>query len=117
MSKDNVEIFQRGIDAWNRDDLDAWIRQFDPEVEWFALMEVFRGQLQGRCHLTVRMDDCRDLGEAVLGLGELIGMGRTTQLNVTVELAQLVTFRRGRMVTLRDFPSHAEGLKAAGLRG
>jgi hypothetical protein len=63
------------------------------------------------------MDDCRDLGDAVLGLGELIGMGRTTQLNVTVELAQLVTFRRGRMVTLRDFPSHAEGLKAAGLRG
>jgi hypothetical protein len=43
MSKDNVVIFQRGIDAWNRDDLDAWIRQFDPEVEWFALMEGFRG--------------------------------------------------------------------------
>src|SRR5229473_8630073 len=43
MSEKNVENFKRGADAWNRDDFDAWIDQFDPEVEWFALMEVFAG--------------------------------------------------------------------------
>ena len=43
MSQENVESFKRGVEAWNGDDFDAWIEQFDPEVEWFALMEVFRG--------------------------------------------------------------------------
>ena len=36
-------VFKRGVEAWNRDDFDAWIDLFDPEVEWFALMEVYRG--------------------------------------------------------------------------
>ena len=57
MSQENVEVFKRGVEAWNRDDFDAWIEQYDPEVEWFALMEVYRracrspaglGELQGR---------------------------------------------------------------------
>jgi hypothetical protein len=43
MSQENVESFKRGIEAWNRDDYDAWIDEFDPELQWFALMEVFRG--------------------------------------------------------------------------
>jgi hypothetical protein len=30
MSEENVEVFKRGVVAWNRDDFDAWIDQFDP---------------------------------------------------------------------------------------
>ena len=48
MSQENVEIFVLGTEAWNRDDFDAWIDLFDPEVEWFALMEVFRGHTGAR---------------------------------------------------------------------
>jgi hypothetical protein len=36
-------------------------------------------------------------------------------LNLTAEIAQLATYRRGKVVTFRDFPSHAEALEAAGL--
>jgi hypothetical protein len=40
--------FQAWVEAWNRDDFDTWIDQFSPEVEWFALMEVFRGHAGAR---------------------------------------------------------------------
>jgi ketosteroid isomerase-like protein len=124
MSQENVESFKHGVEAWNRDDFDAWIELFDPETEGFALMEVFRGHagarqawdsFKGDVRLTVRLDDVRDLGESVLALGELEGVGHATGLNVGGEVAQLVTYRDGKVISSRDFGSHAEGLAAAGL--
>jgi SnoaL-like domain len=124
MSEENVESFKRCIEAWNRNDFDGWIDQLDPEVEWSTLVEVYRGHagarqawesLKGSQHLTVRIDDFRDLWETVLTLGEVMTVGQTTRLRFTAEIAQLATFRRGKLITLRDFPSHAEGLEAAGL--
>jgi ketosteroid isomerase-like protein len=125
MSRENVEVFKRGNDAWNRDDFEAWIDQFDPEVEWVALTEVYRGQtgvrqawesFKGNMQLTVRFADVRDLGETVLALGEMRARGRTTRLELTSEIAQLATFRDGKVVKFRDFPSRAEALEAVGLR-
>jgi ketosteroid isomerase-like protein len=115
MSQENVEIFKRVVVAWNRDDFDAWIELQDPEVEWFALMEVYRGRagvrqawesFKGDMQITVRFGDIRDLGESVLGLGEMKSTGHTTGLNFTGD---------GRTIRVRDFAGHAEGLEAAGL--
>jgi ketosteroid isomerase-like protein len=69
MSQENVEIFKRAVETWNRDDFEAWIDLFDPEFEWHAS-----------------------------------------------EIAQLLTFRGGKIASSRDFMSHAEALEAAGLR-
>ena len=124
MSQENVEIFWRAVDAWNSDDFEAWIDQYDPEVEWFALMEVFRGRrgarqawesFKGDMGITVRFDDVRDLGDSVLALGEIETTGRRSGLNVAREVAQLITYRNGKTVSVRDFGSHAEALEAAGL--
>jgi ketosteroid isomerase-like protein len=124
MSEENVDNFRRGVEAWNRNDFDAWIDQFDPEVEWFTLLEEYRGHagarkawegLKGTMQIRARFDDIRDLGESVLALGQMEGTGETTRLNFTDENAQLVTFRGGKVVTMRSFRSHAEALEAAGL--
>jgi ketosteroid isomerase-like protein len=124
MSQENVESFKRGVDAWNNDDFDAWIDQFDPEVEWFTLVEVYREHagarkawesLKGTMQIRARFDDIRDLGESVLALGEMEGTGQTTRLDFTGELAQLVTYRGGKAVNIRDFRGHADALEAAGL--
>jgi ketosteroid isomerase-like protein len=124
MSRDNVEILKRTVEAWNRDDFAAWIDLFDPEFEWSALMEVFRGHqgaqqawqsFKEHGELKVRFDDVRDLGDSVLALGELKAIGRTTRLDTSSEIAQLAAFRDGKIISFRDFPSRAEGLKAAGL--
>jgi ketosteroid isomerase-like protein len=125
MSRENVEAFMRYVEAWNEDDFDTWITLFDPKLEWSALMEVFRGHagakeawqsFKGDMRLKVRFDEVRDLGESVLALGEITGTGRTTRLDMAGELAQLATFRRGKIVSFRDFASHAAALEAAGLR-
>ena len=125
MSQENVEAFKRGVEAWNSDDFDAWFEQFDPEVEWFALVEVFRGHAGARqawesfkrdAQLVVRWDDIRDLGESILALGEMETTGPTTRVNLTGELALWLTYRDGRVVRSRDFRSHAEALEAVGLR-
>ena len=124
MSEENVDNFRRGIEAWNRNDFDAWIDQFDPEVEWFTLLEVYRGHagarkawenLKGAMQIRARFDDIRDLGESVLALGAMEGTGQATRLNFTSENAQLVTYRGGKVVNMRSFRSHTEALEAAGL--
>ena len=33
MSQENVENIRRGIDAWNRGDLDEWLAGFAPEAK------------------------------------------------------------------------------------
>jgi ketosteroid isomerase-like protein len=124
VSEENVEAFRRSYEAWNRDDFDTWIACFDREVQWSAILEEFRGYAGIReawqsfkvdAELKARFNDIRDLGDSVLALGELTGRGRTTAMNLSGEIAQLAKFRDGKIVSFRDFASHAEALEAAGL--
>ena len=124
MSQENVETVQRAFEAWNRDDFDAWIQYFDPEVQWSALLEDFRGHAGLRqawqsfkgFQLKSRYEDIRDLGDSVLALGELTATGQITELDLNNEIAQLATFRDGMILSFRDFSTHAEALEAVGLR-
>jgi ketosteroid isomerase-like protein len=34
MSQENVELLRRGIEAWNRRELDVWLDLGTPDVEW-----------------------------------------------------------------------------------
>src|SRR5947199_10667274 len=125
MSQENVDVMNAAFEAWNRNDFDTWIQCFDPEVQWSALLEEFRGHagigqawqsFKVDLQLKARYDDIRDLGDSVLALGELTGTGRITGLNLSNEIAQLARFRDGKIASYRDFRSHAEALEAAGLR-
>ena len=64
-----MESLNRAVEAWNRGDIDAWIDEWDPELESFALMEVFHGHagarqawesFKGDAELRIRFDDIRD---------------------------------------------------------
>ena len=49
MSRENGENVRRGIDAWNRDELDGWLAGFAPEAELhttgrFPDERVYRGR-------------------------------------------------------------------------
>jgi ketosteroid isomerase-like protein len=37
MSQENVEIVRAAFDAWSRGDLDAWLAEADPDIEWYVL--------------------------------------------------------------------------------
>jgi ketosteroid isomerase-like protein len=135
MSQENVEAVRRAYEAWNADDLDGFLAEADPEVEWHPSIEpalegektVLRGIDDVRKawddyrgggaweRMTGRIQDIRDLGEAVVVLGHIDLTARTTGLEFSQEVGQLITFRDGKILRSQDFLSHAEALKAAGL--
>jgi hypothetical protein len=36
VSQENVEVVRRGLEAWQRDDLDSYLLLIDPDVEWLT---------------------------------------------------------------------------------
>jgi ketosteroid isomerase-like protein len=135
MSQENVEAVRRGLEAWNADDLDAFLAELDPEVVVHPAIEpaleggetTYRGfdgmrrawnDYRGGAweRLTVHVHEIRDLGESVLVLSHIDLAGRTTGIEFSQEIGQIITFRGGKVVHTQDFLSHAEALEAAGLQ-
>jgi ketosteroid isomerase-like protein len=90
MSQENVETVQRAVEAWNADDLDAFLAEFAADVEWHPAIQPglegkattygghagalrFWRQHGGEAweRLTNRPQEFRDLGESVLALGHI----------------------------------------------
>ena len=134
MSQENVEAVQRAYEAWNADNLDALLAELDPEVEWHPSIEpaleggetTYRGHDGARKawddyrggaweRLTIRIQEIRDLGESVLVLSHIDLTARTTGIEFSQEIGQLITFRGGKAIRSQDFLSHADALEAAGL--
>ena len=134
MSQENVETVQRAVEAWNADDLDAYLAELVADIEWHPSIEpslegrttFFRGhdgvrkawgEYRGEAweRLTPRPQEFRDLGESVLVLGQIDLTARTTGIEFSQEIGQLIGFRGGKIARVRDFLTHAEALEAAGL--
>ena len=135
MSQENVEIVQRAVEAWNADDLAAFLAELDADVEWHPAIEpglegkeiTYRGhdgarkiwrQDRGEAweRLTNLAQEFRDLGESVLALGHMDLTARATGIEFSQELGEVFDFRAGKIVRIRDFLTHAEAIEAAGLR-
>ena len=134
MSQENVEAVQRAVEAWNADDLDAFLAELDADVEWHPAIEpglegaatIYRGpdgarkiwgQDRGEAweRLTNSPHEFRDLGESVLVLGHMDLTARKTGIEFSQELGEVFDLRAGKIVRIRDFLTHAEALEAVGL--
>jgi ketosteroid isomerase-like protein len=134
MSQENVGTVRRAYEAWEADDLDAFLAQLHPDVEWHPSIEPalegnatvykghegarrgwaeYRGEAFGR--LAAHVEEIRDLGASVLVLGRFSVSGRTTHIELDTELGELITFRDEKIATVHDYLSHREALEAAGL--
>ena len=128
MSQENVERLKQIAAAWNRRDLDAWIRLIHPEADWegnFTRLEgaIYRGRDGMRAYwsetnaaleLVVSFDEMRDLGDTVLGLGHLTGSSQGG-IPIDTQYGIVISFRDGLAVSGSDWGSHAEAVEAAGL--
>jgi len=133
MSRENVDLVRRTVEAWNAADLDAWLAAADPDVEWYTalegLIEGFESAYRGHEGLRegwrqyrefwqefrVEPLDYRDLGDRVLVLARAHARGRASGIEVDPPLAMLFTFRDGRIASSKDYLSHEKALEAAGL--
>lgn len=130
MAQEDVEVALAGVDAWNRGDREAWLALWDEEAEFYPL----RAQLEGRPYrghqglerflvemseewdeVRFEIEEARDAGEQVVGIGRFRARGRASGVDLNVPLGVLTRVRRGKIVYTRFFSEPADALEAAGL--
>jgi ketosteroid isomerase-like protein len=131
MSEENVKNVRRGIDAWNRGDLDEWLAGFAPEAELHTTARFpDRGVYRGRVGLERYWAEIReDIEEIDLSISDLratgdrvffavAGRGRGKRSRVPVErpIWFVTTLREGLTVRVETFVDPKEALDSAGLR-
>jgi ketosteroid isomerase-like protein len=131
MSQENVENVRRGIDAWNRGDLDEWLGGFAPEAELhttgrFADQGVYRGRAGLQRYWTeIREDveemslsisDLRAIGDRVFFAVTSRARGKRSKVPVERPIWFITTLRNGLAVRVETYVDPTEALEAAGLR-
>jgi uncharacterized protein len=130
MSQENIELVRGAFDAFSRDDWDALIGLFDPEIEWVTTGQFVGGQLY-RGH-----EGARDFLDALSGEFEafraepgnfaaasdvvvadtrVTGTGKRSGVPVELLFTVVVSVRNGRIVRVQNFLERREALEAAGL--
>ena len=84
MSRENVELVERGVDAYNRRDVEALLATLDPEIEWHpgvlipfeGKARVYRGHEEVRemvgdvydawTEINTEYSEIRDLGDRIV---------------------------------------------------
>jgi ketosteroid isomerase-like protein len=120
MSRENVEVVRRAIDALNRRDLDAAFRYLDPEIEvdWsrFRRLEagVYGGEPAARGFWITPLEFI-EVGDHVVVPNSTLVCGRDG-IEAVARSAPVVTVRSGRIVLCALYQEKAEALDAVGLR-
>jgi ketosteroid isomerase-like protein len=131
MSQESIDLVKRGIEAYNRRDIDAIYEMATPDFEWVpALLSGFEGDgVRGREGMEryfteveetwvayrLTIDEFRDLGGRVLVLGRIEGRGRGSGLPVETAWGCIFELRDARLSRARAYLDHGEALRAAGL--
>jgi ketosteroid isomerase-like protein len=140
MSLENVEGAQwignmrRAIDAWNREDLDAFLETWHPDCEWRPAFPrslegvgtIYRGRDGiARAWRGVRAvweeyrlspEDARVVGDKLVAVGRVSARGKESGVELDSGWSALATFRDGLAITAWDWLDRDEALTAAGLR-
>ena len=130
MSRENVEVAKRAIDAFKEETSTAFAALTTRDFEWSPSMvaiegEIFRGR-EGiekyfasldnaweRFHIL--RDRFRTLADIVIMLGRLEGRGKGSGVPVEASLGMVFDCRDGMISRIRGYLDHGEALRAAGL--
>jgi ketosteroid isomerase-like protein len=130
ISEQNVEIVRRAIDAFTERDLDAALRDLDPDaiVDWSRSRGLEAGIYRGHTAIRdfwktfldvfaeIEVSDIEFIasGEHVVAPNRIRARGRDG-IEVDARYVAVVRLRSGRIVEWQLFPDKEEALKAAGL--
>jgi ketosteroid isomerase-like protein len=133
MSQENVEVVKRGLEAYNRRDVEALLEELDPAVEWHPAFEVLMGgeATVYRGHEGVRellrdanetldeihveFSNIQDLGDQVVAIGRIRARGKASGAETESPLGYVADLRNGKAIRIRTYLDPNEALEAAGL--
>ena len=130
MSKKNVKLVHRVVDAWNRGDVDAFLAGFDPDCEVVFPPEVPEpGPFHGHAELKQWVDgfldaweshraevvEVMDAGDDVVAVLHMVGRGAGSGMALDETDAHVFKIREGRIARWQNFNARVEALEAAGL--
>jgi ketosteroid isomerase-like protein len=133
MSRENVEIVRRGMEAWLRGDMDTVLSTWDPEVIWdtshfrdwpessyigadgvqrflVEWLETWGDDYELDIEEVLPVPDGR-----VISLITHSGTGRQSGIPMELRMAQIVTLRNGKVTRFDNYDDRAEALEAVGL--
>src|SRR5215217_1029221 len=130
MSQENMRLFEDGMEALNRGDVDAFLSLVDEDVVWIAARSAVEGAYRGHGGLRKFFADneenfevfepdfreVRDLGDRILVSGAIHIRGRGSSVETDIPIAGIFTFRNGKLTRWEDFRDRDIALEAAGLR-
>jgi uncharacterized protein len=131
MSQENLELFRRGLAAWNAGDYEAIVEMCHPDVEWAfsdrlpdatgeiwgkasvrTFFETFTGDWS---EISIRPERIVDSGPHVVANVEFKARGREG-IEVSMRFVHVWTVREGQIVRFRGFRTFDEALEAVMLR-
>ena len=133
MSQENVEAFKRGIEAYNRRDVEALLEVHDPDVEWHPVLQVLLGgeatvyrghdgirefvrdldEAFAEAHIEV--SETRDMGDRLVAIGRLHARGKASGADTESPIGYVADFKNGKAIRIRSWLDPKEALEAAGL--
>ncbi len=133
MSEENVQTLRRGLEAFNRRDVDSLLDELDPDVEWHSALPVLLGG-QGavyRGHQGVRellrdndevfaeyrveVSETQDLGDRLLGFGRVRTRGEESGIKMESTWCFVIDLKDGKAIRIRTYLDRKAALEAAGL--
>jgi len=129
VSQENVALFRKVYDAFNRRDLDATLALMDDAVEGVPRIAAIEGSYHGPegmrrwwksildafPDLIAEVGEVRDVRDLTAAAVHLRGQGASSDIPSDQRVWQVVRWRRGKCVWWRVFDTRDEALKAVGL--
>lgn len=131
MSEENVEIARQMTEAFNRGDVDAYLKFCAPDFEvrdlpqlegssvavghkavrawWDQLSETLEG-------FRVENEELIDAGDHVVGVNHATARGGGSGADVEMHFASVLALEDGKAVRLASYSARSAALEAAGLR-
>jgi ketosteroid isomerase-like protein len=125
--RQNIEIVRRGIDAFNRRDVEGMVGLAGPNTEIIRVLEsepvrgprAFRRWLadnfETMSEQRVELQDIRSVGDEVVLLCWVYFKGRASGVALDGPVGMVVAFAEGAVRSLRLFGGHRDALDAVGL--
>ena len=130
MSEADVESVKRGVEAYNRGDVEGVLEGADPEVIAVPVRSLLEGgEYSGHDGLRkfladmeedwesreVELTDVRDLGDRVLVLGNFHAVGKASGSEVRQPVAWVCEMRNAKLLRLNAFSDQEAALAEVGL--